>query len=253
MSSHEATILEIINTLTPILCRPGGKKFLKKRIISEMAPHKIYVEPFLGTGGVFFTKPLAEKNILGDNDRELMDFYKKIQKTGKLKCNFDGGKSKWNQINKKKNKTTCDYAFIIKKSFGCAGTNPAPKVTRNTKGTQSYDKQVDKLKKAKLITGDFKKTIKQNDSKDTLFYLDPPYHETSCSYPDGSCDVDPYDVKKAVDGIKGNFILSYNNHPEVRKIFCKDYKCKTVQTRYTANALGYPDKQNRKELLIKNF
>ncbi len=218
-----------------------------------MPPHKVYVEPMLGTGAVFFEKPLAEKNILGDNDRALMDFYKKAQKKDKLTCDIRRNPKRWNRVKKKKNKTACDYAYMTKGSFACAGESVKPAGRGGSNSIQNYDKQVQKLKKAKLIIDDFAKTIRKYDSKDTLFYLDPPYHETNCSYPDGSCDVTPSDVKKAVKGIKGKFILSYNNHPEVRKTFCKDYKCTTTTTRYTGNRLKDSSKQQRKELIIKNF
>lgn len=218
-----------------------------------MPPHKTYVEPFVGSGAVFFEKPLADKNILGDNDISLMDFYKKIQKKDKLTCDIRRNETKWNRLKKKNNKTPCDYAYVQKASFKCSGETFNPLGKGGSNSIQNYDKQVEKLKKTKLVSGDFKKTIKNHDSKDTLFYLDPPYHETDCSYPDGSCNVTPQDVKKAVDKIKGNFILSYNNHPEVRKTFCKTYECKTVDTRYTNNTLKDSKKQQRKELIIKNY
>jgi len=243
--------------LKAILCRPGGKKLLKKRIVAKMPPHKTYVEPMFGSGAVFFEKPLANKNILGDNDKELMAFYKKAQKKDKLTCDIRRNKGKWNRLKKKKNKSACDYAYVQKASFKCSGETFNPIGKGGSNSVQNFDKQVEKLKKAKLVTGDYKKTIKKYDSKDTLFYIDPPYHDVSCDYPDGSCNVTPKDVKKAVDGIKGKFILSYNKHPEVKKIFCgtgkKKYKCLTVNTRYTNNKLRDSKKQQRKELLIKNY
>ena len=218
-----------------------------------MPPHQVYVEPFVGSGAVFFEKPLVEKNILADNDKALMDFYMKAKKKDKLICDIRRKKTKWTRIKKKKNKTACDYVYTQKASFKCSGETFNPLGAGGSNSIQSYDKQIEKLKKAKLVMGDFAKTIKKYDSKDTLFYLDPPYHEVSCDYPDGSCSVSPSDVKKAVKNIKGKFILSYNSHPEVRKIFCKDYQCTTTSTRYTNNTLRDSSKQQRKELIIKNF
>lgn len=239
--------------MKPILCRPGGKKLLVKAILKEIPPHRTYVEPFMGTGAVFFAKPLADRNVLGDNDRALMDFYKKAQRRNALTCDVRRSKSKWERVVKKRNKTPCDYVYATKQSFGCAGTHFITYGKGGSDSIQNYDRQIGKLKKSKLHSGDYRNLIKRHDSKDAFFYLDPPYHKVSCSYPDGSCAVNPKEVADAVKGIKGKFILSYNNHPEVRKIFCGKYKCKVVRTRYTGNKLKDSSKQQRRELLIKNF
>jgi len=61
---------------------PGGKSKLKKRIIAEIPPHKTYVEPFVGGGSVFFAKPLAEKNVINDLDKNLINFYKDLKNNG---------------------------------------------------------------------------------------------------------------------------------------------------------------------------
>lgn len=246
-------IIETVFGLSPILCRPGGKKLLKKRIIKQIPPHKTYVEPFMGTGAVFFDKPLVERNILGDNDQKLMRFYKEAKKRNGLTCDLRRNESKWDRLKSKRDKSPCDYVYVTKASFGCIGERFNNLGRGGSNSIQNYDRQVKKLKSAKLVQGDYRKLIRQHDSKDTFFYLDPPYHETSCSYPEGSCAVTPQDVLKSVRGMKGKFILSYNNHPEVRELFCNKYKCSVVQTRYTNNKLIHAHKQQRKELIIKNF
>ena len=248
-----AVIEQIINTLQPILCRPGGKKLLKKKIVNQIPPHRVYVEPFMGTGAVFFDKEPAEVNVLGDNDKKLMKFYKDIQKLDRLTCDVRRDKSKWERIVKKKNKNPCDYAYLVKASYGCVGERFNDLGEGGSNSIQNYDKQINFLKNARLIHGDYKDMIRKYDSKDTFFYLDPPYHELSCGYPDGSCNVTPQEVFNSIKNIKGKFILSYNNHSDVRKIFCEKYKCKVVKTRYTGNKIKDSSKQMKNELLIKNF
>ena len=43
-----------------ILRRLGNKKKLMDKLLPLFPPHKIYIEPFFGAGGVFFNKPKAK-------------------------------------------------------------------------------------------------------------------------------------------------------------------------------------------------
>ena len=49
---------------------PGAKGAagVWQRIIGQMPPHKLYVEPFFGSGQVFYRKRAADWNILNDLD-----------------------------------------------------------------------------------------------------------------------------------------------------------------------------------------
>ena len=42
--------------MTQLLKYPGGKWRIADWIISQFPAHKVYLEPFLGGGGVFFNK-----------------------------------------------------------------------------------------------------------------------------------------------------------------------------------------------------
>lgn len=239
--------------MKPILCRPGGKKLLVNRLLKEIPPHKTYVEPFMGSGALFFAKDLAQKNVLGENDKELIGFYKSVQSKGSLNCNLSRNKTKFDKLKNKQNKTSCDYLYVTRQSYGCKrGTFQPYSEKRKINPNPNYDTQIEKIQQAKLHNSDFRKLIKAHDSKDTFFYLDPPYHEEKCYYPKGSCTVTPKDMAESVKVIKGKFLLSYNDHPEVRKTFCHKYKCKKVQTKYSLDNRGKPQKP-RTELIIKNY
>lgn len=45
---------------------PGGKNSSFRTIINEIPPHRLYVEPFLGSGAVFRNKRAADSSILSD-------------------------------------------------------------------------------------------------------------------------------------------------------------------------------------------
>ena len=57
-----------------ILRRLGNKKKIAKEIQKYFPPHKIYIEPFFGAGGMFFNKPKAKYNIVNDLDSDAVSY-----------------------------------------------------------------------------------------------------------------------------------------------------------------------------------
>jgi len=111
----------------------------------------------------------------------------------------------------------------------------------------------ERLKSVYIDNRSFEKVISAFDSKDTLFYLDPPY------WIDGEKfyqhDFSPEDHEKLADilrVIKGKFVLSYNANSEVRRLY-SGFKIRTTSPiHYSMN--NKREKGRRKsELIITNF
>jgi len=62
--------------MIPILKYPGAKWRLASWIISFLPPHESYLEPFFGSGGVFFNKAPARIETINDVDGEVVHFFK---------------------------------------------------------------------------------------------------------------------------------------------------------------------------------
>lgn len=62
--------------LQPFLKWPGGKRWLVERIISNISlePGKRYIEPFLGSGVLFFALQ-PQQAIISDLNRELIELF----------------------------------------------------------------------------------------------------------------------------------------------------------------------------------
>ncbi len=58
-----------------ILRRLGNKSKIAKEIQEYFPPHKIYIEPFFGAGGMFFNKPKAKYNIVNDIDSDVYNLF----------------------------------------------------------------------------------------------------------------------------------------------------------------------------------
>lgn len=242
--------------------RVGGKSKLKKKIISIMPQHKVYVEPFIGGGSVFFAKEPAEVNIINDKDKDIANIYGDMKAVGEKMINkdFTPSRDKFNRLLKQtsfNNKQDRLYrnlyislnsfasnrkGYVGEKEANVYRTGESGKKYKNTKWKDFLNNN-----NVRIFNTDFKNIIKKYDSPDTLFYLDPPYSKSETDYAVGG--VNPQDVYNSLQNIKGKFILSYDHSPLIKKIFNK-YKFRTVKTVYEASG---ERQEGIKEYLITNF
>ena len=66
---------------------------------------------------------------------------------------------------------------------------------------------------------DFEQLIRHYDRPDTFFYLDPPYFQSEGMYEVGFCWDDHVRLRDTLGQIKGKFLLSYNDCPEIRELY----------------------------------
>lgn len=57
----------------------GGKMGMARRIVSLMPEHRVYIEPFFGSGAVFFAKPAAQHEIINDLDAAVVAFFRTLR------------------------------------------------------------------------------------------------------------------------------------------------------------------------------
>ena len=97
----------------------------------------------------------------------------------------------------------------------------------------------------------YKAIITRFDRPDTFFYCDPPYYGYEDYYGKGLFSRDDFqELHGILSKIKGKFIMSINDHKEIRSIY-RDFDIETVKTSYTAG--GGDKRKEVKELLIRNF
>ena len=93
--------------------------------------------------------------------------------------------------------------------------------------------------------------IKRFDKPDTLFYCDPPYHGFEDYYGKGVFSRKDFKtLRDILASIKGKFIMSINDTPEIRALY-KGFQIETVSTSYSA--AGANKKKKVSELLIMNY
>ena len=53
----------------------GGKQNMCKHILPLIPKHSLYIEPFFGTGSVFFAKDASEVEIINDTNNAVINFF----------------------------------------------------------------------------------------------------------------------------------------------------------------------------------
>lgn len=57
----------------------GGKTGAASEIVALMPEHRVYIEPFFGSGAVFFAKQPAQHEILNDKDQAVVTFFRVLR------------------------------------------------------------------------------------------------------------------------------------------------------------------------------
>ena len=100
-----------------------------------------------------------------------------------------------------------------------------------------------RLQKVVVENKDFEKLIRQYDRPVSFFYCDPPYFATENYYKDvGFKTKDHIRLRDSLMDIKGKFLVSYNDCPEIREI-----------SRVNNLAQRYDGGCQYAELLISNY
>lgn len=245
------------------LCWPGGKHRLATAIVRRIPPHRIYVEPFLGAGHVFWSKEPAEIAVINDIDRDLIRWYRQLKRLPSFKCDMTPDQDKFERLVRKRGpRSFCEFLIVTKHSYGCKQrtynygsvrrclNRRDPEECGIVALKRKFPEYKDRLRTVVILNEDFRKAMRRYDGPDTFFYLDPPFHEKACEY--NHCDVKPKDVADAVRNLKGKFLLSYNDHPEVRAAF-RGYKIEVVSTVYELQKSVTHKTKKVRELLIMNY
>lgn len=236
--------------------RFGGKSKLKLRLI-EMFPkdYNTYVEPFVGAGNVFYATPKVENEIINDKDKDMYIIHKGLQNDADyIDKNIPRTFSK-TTFEKLKNKSDAVNTIYRYRASFFSGGRSFNTSNEGNKIFTDFTKYEPRLKGVKILNQDYTTVIKKYDSVKTFFYLDPPYESSTGK--EGVSDykdvVMPEDVFKSLQGLKGKFMLSYNDSPNIRKIFSK-YKIRKIKTKYIEiGKTGGTGTREKTELLITNY
>lgn len=235
----------------------GGKSLLAKKIV-EQFPDDIdrYIEVFGGGGSVLFYKENhAKLEVYNDLNSCLVNLfrcakYHRAELQREISGYFNAREIFYEIREKMKISGFTDiqraamFYVQIKVSYG---SNMREFCCNNKNLSSDYLEEVEKrLERVVIENKDFENLIKVYDRPKALFYCDPPYHKTESYYDTHFTEADHERLKAILSGIKGRFVLSYNDDEYIRELY-KDYEIIPVERQNNLSRGTY------KELIIKNF
>lgn len=175
----------------------GSKWQLADWIIEQMPAHGTYVEPFCGGASVFFRKQPSPIEVLNDRNGDLVNFFDVLRsQSDELVRLID--LTPWSRLEYQRSFEPCDDALERARRFyvrcwqsfrGGGASEPSSWSYRVDEANRSSSKSwsrmeglilgAKRLKQAQLEYDDAPKVIRRYDTPDTLFYIDPPYVQSS--------------------------------------------------------------------------
>jgi len=149
------------------------------------------------------------------------------------------------------------FVYIVKNSFGSScgqgwGYGKTAKAKTVADLAFLYEGQ-ERLKTVYIDNRSFEKVIKAFDSKDTLFYLDPPYWIDGEKFYKHDFSPDDHEkLAQTLRAIKGKFVLSYNDKTEVRKLY-RGFKIRATSPVHYSMNNKRSTARKKTEIVIRNF
>ena len=243
----------------------GGKNRLATKIISLLPEHTTYVEPFAGGAQVLFHKSPSNVEVVNDLDFDIVNFFRVCQWHHEelvRYLRFCLVSRKLHELHLATNPATLTdiqragrFFYLQKNSFG--GLILKQKFHYGVTQPSNYnleripqiiEQAHQRLARVQIESLPYEQILEKYDRPTTVFYLDPPYWGPKLyrhNFNDGDFDV----LAERLARLKGRFILSLNDRPEVRQTFAP-FSIRREEIAYTAQARP---KKRYGELLITNF
>ena len=246
----------------------GGKSRLAKTIINKIPEHTCYVEVFAGGASVFFAKDPSPAEVVNDLDRDLVTLYRAIKHhPEELYRQFKFSLVSRAEFEREKVvnpealtdiQRAARYLYLQKSCFGghitgqTFGISTVGKPRLNLLSLESTIEEAWKrLVHVVIECKDFRDLIPRYDRPHSFFFLDPPYWCIP-GYKFDFVEQDFLDLRELLRAIKGKFLMTINDTPEVREIFdC--FVIEEATLKYSMSAAPGSRAKVRTELLISNY
>lgn len=246
----------------------GGKKALRDEILARFPRnYKRYIEVFGGAGWVLFHKPPGNDfEVFNDFNGNLVNLYRCVREQPEAlrnelrymlnsRLDFEYMKGMLHSQAVLPDVRRAAYYYALIRYSYAAGTS--------TFGSQPHamwnnfpliESAAGRLQKVVIENKDCVKLIRQYDRPESFFYCDPPYYNADQYYEAVSSDgFDHAGIADALLGIKGKFLLSYNDCPEIRALYDRPGIVVEGISRLSNIAQRYENGKQYPELLISNY
>ena len=233
-------ITMIVEPTSPVAPWLGGKRNLAKCLCAmiDAIDCTTYCEPFVGMGGVFLRRTQRPKaEVINDRGRDVSNLFRILQRhypqfLEVLRFQLTT-RAEFNRLVDTNPETLTDleraarFLYLQRTAFGGKVSGRDFGVSKERPGRFNLTTLEPMLEDLHTrLSGvvieclDWAEFIPRYDGPETLFYLDPPYWGCEDDY--GKAMFSREDFGRMADvlrGIKGRFILSINDVPEIRDMF----------------------------------
>lgn len=245
----------------------GGKKSLRDEIIARFpSSYERYIEVFGGGGWVLFHKEPGKFEVYNDFNPNLANLFRCVRdKPDELVDELRYTLNSRTDFEYIRNaiKTKTDLPDIKRAAYFYQLIRISYASGLDSFGGQPHSmwnnfpliyNACKRLQKVIIENKDFEKLIMQYDRPESFFYCDPPYYNTENYYDDvGFTKKDHVRLANALSNMKGKFLLSYNDCPEVRELYSKPGIIIESTLRLSNIAQRYEGGKQYAELLIANY
>lgn len=248
----------------------GGKRNLAKRLVDliESTPHRTYAEPFVGMGGVFLRRRTrAHAEAINDISGDVATFFRVLQEhypyfIDMLRWRV-ASRAEFQRLLAIPGERVTDlqravrFLYLQRLSFG-------GKVRGRVFGVDARSPARFDVAKLEPVLAEiherlcgvtieqltYSEFIRRYDHEGTLFYLDPPYFGCEDDYgPDVFGPDDFAQLAEQLAGLRGRFLMSINDAPEIRAAFSR-FAIDEVETTYTLATATTGGGKKVRELII---
>lgn len=231
---------QTVRPVSPPAAYIGGKRQLAQRLAAmiEQIPHRRYAEPFVGMGGVFFRRQLAPRHeVINDRSGDVATLFRILQRH--YPQFMEVMRFQLTSRREFERLVACDpgtltdleraarFLYLQRlsyggkvtgRNFGVDATGPAR--FNLTRLAPVLEEVHERLAGVVIENLDWRDFIDRYDEETAMFYLDPPYYGNEKDYGEGVFRREDFaDMAERLARLKGRFMVSLNDRPEVRQIF----------------------------------
>lgn len=225
----------VVGEPKPVFGWQGGKRWLVKELMPLIPTHKSYVELFCGGGALLCAKAPSEHEVINDRNSDLVNLFRIVKfHLDPLLQELDwhlNSRAEFADFREQRGLTDIQRAarWFMRMKNGFGG-DPEYFGTSRTGGGAAFSSKAGRLALLRVFNKRLDKVVIENldwrecvnfyDTKNTVFFCDPPYTTGSSGvYGDWTIDDLARFREEGLDQMKGTWILTIDDTPANRGLF----------------------------------
>jgi DNA adenine methylase len=186
--------VDVAKRRTAALRYPGSKWSLAQDIVSQFGAHYHYIEPYFGSGAVFFSKPVSPHELINDMNSLVVNFFRVLRdETDDLLFALEAtpwSRDEYNASHVLTGNAVEDARRFVTRIWQAHASDLAKKTGWKTRGSKQPARGMSvrwqrvpaeladlaiRLKDAEIENRPAIEVMRRYSTRDTLIYADPPY------------------------------------------------------------------------------